>query len=137
MATMRATSVRKPASSRQASAPACGSDASMFIGHALRSAPKPECISAQMLRARARDLASAGHSACCGNFSARYSQIASESHTAKPSSTSTGTFPVGLSERRLSLNVDSGPNESKRTMTSSNAIPACLSRTQGRIDHDE
>ena len=58
---MRCTSWRTAGWSRQTRAPACGSDASMFIGQWLRSALKPECISAQTLRARARALASWGH----------------------------------------------------------------------------
>jgi hypothetical protein len=118
-------------------APACGSDASMFIGQLPRSAPNPECISAQMLRARARAFACWGQSCFSGNLSARYSAIASVSQTAKPSSTSTGTRPTGVIARRVSLNVESPSKESKRTMTSSKGMPACLSRTQGRMDQDE
>ena len=120
-----------------ASGPICGKDASMFIGQRPRSALKPECISAQTLRARARALASRGQSWRSGNFSARYSAMARVSHTTNPSSTSTGTRPVGVTDRRLCLKVDCGSKESKRTLTSSNGMPACLSSTQGRIDQDE
>jgi hypothetical protein len=38
----------------------------MFIGQWLRSAPKPLCISAARLRARARAAASAGHTPASG-----------------------------------------------------------------------
>ena len=50
---------------------------------------------------------------------------------------STGTVPVGLSGRMVCLNFDCSSKESKRTMTSSNAMPACFMSTQGRIDQDE
>ena len=137
MATMRCTSARTAGLSRQTSAPICGSAASMFIGQALRRAPKPECISAQMLRARARARASCGQSFLSANFSAAYSAIASVSHTAKPSSVSTGTRPVGLTLAMACLKAESPSNESNRTITSSNGMPACRSSTQGRMDHDE
>ena len=109
----------------------------MFIGQALRSAAKPLCISAQMLRARARALASAGQSCLSGNFSARYSAIASVSHTARSASTSAGTLPTGLTGSMIFLKSESGANESKRAMTSSKGMPACVSKTQGRMDQDE
>jgi hypothetical protein len=35
------------------------------------------------------------------------------------------------------LNCDSASKESKRTITSSKAMPACFMSTQGRMDHDE
>ena len=110
----------------------------MFIGKWLRSAPKPECISAQTLRARARAFASAATAACPGNVSARYSAMASVSQTAKPSSTSTGTRPAGVSARSVGLERASRRRtQSKRSITSSNAMPACFISTQGRIDQDE
>jgi len=55
----------------------------------------PECISALIERALARARVSAGQSRFSGCFSARYSQIASESHTVKLPSTNTGTRPAG------------------------------------------
>ena len=56
---------------------------------------KPECISLAAARVRARKAGSAGHSFASGNFSARYSQIASESHTVKSPSFKAGTNPDG------------------------------------------
>ena len=109
----------------------------MFIGKWLRSAPKPECISAQTLRARARAFASCGQRCFSGKLSARYSAIASVSHTARSPSISTGTRPAGVTPASSVLNFDSGVNASKRILTSSNAMPACFSSTQGRIDQDE
>ena len=107
----------------------------MFIGKWLRSAPKPECISAQTLRARARLLTSCGQSFLSGNRSATYSAMASVSHTARSPSTSTGTRPAGLMRASSVLNFDSGENASKRSFTSSNGMPACLSKTHGRRWH--
>ena len=104
---------------------------------ALRRFWKPECISALTLRARARAFASCGHKWQAGNFSARYSAIASVSQIAKSSSTSTGTLPEGLIGPSRCLNRESAENESKRTITSSNEMPACLSSTQGRMDQEE
>ena len=109
----------------------------MFIGQCVRSAPKPECISAQMLRARARACGSCGQSCLAGNFSAAYSAIANVSQTAKPSSTSTGTRPPGLTALTVFLKLESASNASKRTMTSWNSMPACRSSTQGRMDQEE
>ena len=63
--------------------------------------------------------------------------MASVSHTANPSSTRTGTLPTGVTARSVSLKLESLSNESNRTITSSNGMPACLSRTQGRMDQDE
>ncbi|OIQ64284.1 hypothetical protein GALL_541660 [mine drainage metagenome] len=63
--------------------------------------------------------------------------MASVSHTSRSSSASTGTLPVGDSGLRVALNCESGEKPSKRTITSSNAMPACLSSTQVRIDQDE
>jgi hypothetical protein len=59
------------------------------------------------------------------------------SQTAKPSSTSTGTLPTGLTADTADLNRDCASNESKRTIFSSNGIPAWVSSTQGRMDQDE
>ena len=65
----------------------------------LRNAAKPECISAEALRAQARAAASAGHAAgCC---SATYSAMASESQTTVLPSTRQGTLPVGENLRNL------------------------------------
>ncbi len=109
----------------------------MFIVQCVRSAVKPECISAHTLRARARCCRSRGHSGAWGNFSARYSQIASESQMAKPSSTSTGTRPPGLTCSTSCLNCELPSKESKRTLRSVKGSPACFISTQGRMDQDE
>jgi hypothetical protein len=119
-------------------APTSGSEASMFMAQWLLRLPKPECISAQTLRARARACGSLGQRWWSGNFSASVSQMASVSHTEKPSSsTSTGTLPTGLMPSTACLKAEPVSNESKRSITSSNGIPACLSSTQGRMDQDE
>ena len=137
IATMRATFSRNSGCSASTRAPTSGSAASMFIPNALRMAPKPECISAQTQRARARARASVGHSCLPGKRSARYSAIASVSQTARPSSTSTGTRPAGLRRRASVLNFEPGENASKRSITSSNGMPAWVISTHGRIDHEE
>ena len=109
----------------------------MFMGQAERSAAKPLCISAQTLRARARTCMPGGQRALAGNFSATYSAMASVSQTTKPSSTSTGTLPTGVTSLMVFLKLELLSNESKRTLISSNAMSACLSSTQGRIDQEE
>ena len=109
----------------------------MFMPQAERSAPNPLCISAQMLRARARCVLSAGQSCASGQVSARYSAIASVSQMASPSSINRGTLPVGFNGLMVRLKLEGASKESKRTMTSSNAMPAWVMSTQGRIDHDE
>ena len=63
--------------------------------------------------------------------------MASVSQTAKPSSTSTGTRPAGLTLRASRLKRDSAVKASKRSSTSSKSMPACVISTQGRIDQEE
>ena len=63
--------------------------------------------------------------------------MARVSHTAKPSSTSTGTRPAGVRPARRRLKTESGVKASKRSITSSKGMPACFISTQGRIDQDE
>ena len=63
--------------------------------------------------------------------------MARVSHTARSPSTSTGTLPVGVSAPQRVLKAEPASKESKRTITSSNAMPACVSSTQGRMDQDE
>ena len=53
----------------------------MFMPHCWRSGTKPACISVEIARACARAAGSDGQSCAAGNFSARYSRIASDSHT--------------------------------------------------------
>ena len=137
MCTKRATSARTAGLSRQISAPCSGKWASMFMGQLARKPIKPECISAQMLRAWARAAASRGHRCLSGNISARVSAIANVSHTASAPLCNTGTLPAGLIGPSVCLNCDSGVKASKRTITSSNAMPAWVISTQGRMDQDE
>ena len=59
------------------------------------------------------------------------------SHTTRSPSTSAGTLPVGLTGPMVRLNSESASKLSKRTRTSSNAMPAWRSSTQGRMDQDE
>ena len=62
--------------------------------------------------------------------------MASESQTAKPSSTSSGTRPVGAIARSVVLNGEVS-SQLRRSFRSSKAMPACVMSSQGRIDHDE
>ena len=72
-----------------------------------------------------------------GNASARYSVIASESQTAKPSSSmSSGTRPVGASASRVDLNGDPSA-QSRRSGRAVNSMPKCVMTSHARIDHDE
>src|SRR5258708_4884455 len=104
-----------------------------FIGIWLRTLVNPECISALTLRAWARAAASGGQSCFFGCFSARYSQIASESQTVRLSSCSTGTLPAAEYCRIFCL----APLSYRDTRISSKPMPACLISSHGRNDHDE
>ena len=114
-----------------------GNNDFMFIGRADRRLAKPECISAHTLRARARADRSVGQRFSAGYCSARYSAMASVSHTARPSSTSTGTLPTGETCPMACLKREPGSKLSKRSGFSSNAMPASCMSTQGRMDHEE
>ena len=59
------------------------------------------------------------------------------SQMAMPSSMSTGTRPEGESARARCLKADCSSKLSKRSMTSSKAMPAWRISTQGRMDQDE
>ena len=137
MACSLAMSACTPGLSRQTSAPISGRLASMFIGQCVRRAVKPACISAQMLRARARAAGSAGQRCLSGKRSARVSAMARESQTARPPSTSTGTLPTGFRGSTWRLNSELAAMSSKGTMISSKAMPDWRISTQGRIDQDE
>ena len=52
-------------------------------------------------------------------------------------STSTGTLPAGLTACSWRLNCEPASKLSKRTDTSSKAMPAWRSSTQGRMDQEE
>ena len=71
--------------------------------------------------------------ALAGNFSARYSRIASDSQTCTSPSISTGTLPVP--ETGATRALKSGGVE--RDHLSSKAMPATFIAIHGRIDHDE
>src|SRR5271169_4371297 len=62
-----------------------------FIGKAERKLPKPECISPQIERHRARAARLAGNNPALGLSSLRYSAIAKVSHTLIPSWVRHGT----------------------------------------------
>src|SRR4029079_984542 len=105
----------------------------MFIGQALRSGTKPACISDEIARASARAAGSAGHSFAAGNFSARYSRIASDSHTRISPSIKVGTLPVP--DTALSRALKSGA--SSEITSSSKGMVAAFIAIQGRNDQDE
>jgi len=97
----------------------------------VRSAWKPECISAAADRAQARAAASAGQTPACR--SPTYSVIDNESQTVVAPSTRQGTLPVG--EKTRNASGFCGPP--KGTSTSRKGIPSSVINTQGRNDHDE
>src|SRR4029078_7171409 len=105
----------------------------MFIGQALRSGTKPACISDEIARASARATASVGDSFAAGNFSARYSRIASDSHTRISPSIKVGTLPVP--DTALSRALKSGA--SSEITYSSHASPAPFIAIHGRNDQEE
>ncbi len=101
------------------------------IGHSPRSEAKLECISAAAARPSARAAGSAGQSRASGNFSARYSQMAIESHTATSPSFSTGALPLGEPAARASALVRS---VRRRISVSVKGAPVCFSASHARID---
>ncbi|MNT33827.1 hypothetical protein D3C72_1697730 [compost metagenome] len=107
--------------------------ASTFMGMAWRSAPKPLCICAASERARARALGSCGHKGAPLWRSAAYSQMASESHTAKSPSSSTGTRPAGdtAPSRRENSSVK------RPSFCSVKGMPAARRAIHGRMDQEE
>src|SRR5689334_18829363 len=105
----------------------------IFIEQSLRRFMNPECISALMERACARAAVSRGQRCLWGNFSFRYSQMASESQTVRLSSISAGTLPDGENLRMFA----SVSGMSSATTVSSNGAEVICSASQGRKDHDE
>ena len=106
----------------------------------MRIAEKPLTISEQIARAPARFKGSAGHRRASGNASATYSQIASDSWIAVPSTRSTGKSPRTLpSLRRSASDVVSLWRAmcGNATVSVSNGAPVWYSTSHGRIDHDE
>lgn len=97
---------------------------------AMRSSRKPECISAEMDRACARAMRSAGQSA--GLISAQYSPMARLSQIRWPLCSSTGTRPAGISA------LMAGVFDSAMGMTtSSTSSPARRTASQPRSDQEE
>ena len=107
----------------------------MFIEHSLRSAMKPECISAEIERACARAAASFGQMPFSGNFSARYSMIASESQVVDR----TVDEDRDLSGRRILQNalLVRGIIRVERDDHLIEADAGRLQAIHGRIDQDE
>ncbi len=105
----------------------------MFIGILARSSAKPACISVEIERACARAAADGGHSPTSGFRSLRYSAIASDSQTARPRCSSTGTRPDGEC-LRIAACVS---GRSSGITISSNSMPAILAISQPRSDQDE
>jgi hypothetical protein len=105
----------------------------MSIPSSLRSAAKPECISAETERAFALNARSVGHSFAAGAISARYSQMASESQTRTAPSVSAGTRPDG--ECGAIFAFVSG--SSSVILISWNGMFATFAASHGRRDQDE
>ena len=105
----------------------------IFIGKARRIGTKPACISEEIARAWARAAAGAGHNFAAGNFSARYSRIASDSQTRTSPSASAGTFPAGETFATICLKCGS----LSEITCSANGMPATIMAIHGRNDHDE
>src|ERR1700681_1822563 len=104
----------------------------MFIGSAERKLLKPECISPEIERQRARSAGAAGMSPASGFNSFRYSAMASVSQTLTPSQTRQGTKKEGES-RSSSARVD---GSSLRACRSSKSRPANLQRSHPRSDQE-
>ena len=106
----------------------------MFIGNCAPQRLKT-CVHLRSNRACMRPRAA--HRAATGwpsgNFSARYSRIASDSQTRVSPSISTGTLPAPL--KAVSRALKSGA--SSGITVSSNAIRATFMASHGRNDQDE
>jgi hypothetical protein len=102
-----------------------------FIGQALRSAPKPACISAATARADARRRTSRGQPRPPASSEA-YSQIASDSQTTRLPWISTGTRRVG---EILPISA-SNSGVSRRNWLSANSSPRWRSRIQALSDQE-
>src|ERR1044071_7015952 len=86
-----------------------------------------------MARASALAALSAGQSPAFGNFSARYSRIARDSHTRTSPSIRVGTLPVPDTGPRTSLKLGA----LSEITVSSNGIFATFIAIHGRMAHDE
>jgi len=107
-------------------------EAGRFIGSAERKLLKPECISPEIARQRARATRSAGMSLASGFNSLTYSAMASVSQTLTPSWVRQGTRNEGDS-RRSSARVD---GSSLGACCSTNSRPAILQSSHPRNDQE-
>ena len=107
----------------------------MFIGQWLRSAPKPLCISAQTLRARAR----AGRPPASADVRARTASTRRSPACPRPQVVVDQHRhpPAGLTARAGALELRLRPNAVEPDHDCLVLMPACVSNTPGRIDHDE
>src|SRR5215467_7559699 len=127
MLTMRSMSAKAPAQTLKP-----GWCAFRFIGNAERKLEKPECISPDIERHRARALSFFGNSPASGKISLRYSAIASVSQILRPLWVRHGTRKDGESSRS-SARVE---GSSLATICSSKSRPANLQSSQPRSDQD-
>ena len=104
-----------------------------FIGSDERSAEKPECISPEIDRQRARAMRSPGYIPAFGHTSLRYSAIASVSHTVTPSCTRHGTR---IDEARSSSSARVSGSSDATTFSSKSSRASRASR-KPRSDQDE
>ena len=104
-----------------------------LTGSDARSVVKPEWISPQIERQRARKMRSSGKSPASGLTSLRYSPIASVSHTVAPSWRRHGTR-IEDDSSRISARADAS---SGAVTISSNSSPENFVSSQPRSDQDE
>src|SRR5258708_38040343 len=104
-----------------------------FIGNEARNVLKPEWISPQIERQRARVARSAGSRPAFGRTSLRYSPIASVSHTVTSSWVRQGTR-IEAESSRISARV---AGSSGGISFSSKSRPENFVSSQPRSDHDE
>ena len=104
----------------------------MFIGSAERRLLKPECISPEIERQRARSARVCGTRPASGLSSLRYSAMASVSQTLTPAWVRRGTRKEGESSSSSARTEGS----SLRLCSSSKSRPANLHRSQPRSDQE-
>src|SRR5260370_771512 len=104
----------------------------MFIGNADRRLLKPECISPEIERQRARSARAVGTRPAFGFISLRYSAIARVSQTLTPAWVKRGTRKEGDSSSSSARTEGS----SLRLCSSSKSRPANLHRSHPRNDHE-
>jgi hypothetical protein len=128
MRRMKAMSARGPDHSAK-----FGRCARMFIGSEERNASKPECISPEIDRQRARAARSSGYMPASGKRSLRYSAIASVSQTSIPSCTRQGMRMVELCSRSSAF----APGSSGETCSSTKSTPESRASRKPRSDQEE